>query len=47
MATMEQESRLHLYNEHLQKIETAVKETSSSGKVTIEWPVAVLFATRN
>ena len=46
IGTLEQESRLHLYEEHLQEIEKIVKETSETGKVTIEWTVAILLATR-
>ena len=46
ISTLVQEGSLGEFEEHFKDIETAVNETSPNGKVTVEWPVAVLFATR-
>ena len=46
IGTLEQESRLRLYDEYLEEIERLVDETSPGGTVTVEWTVSLLLATR-
>lgn len=46
IGTVEQKSRLHLYEGHLREVERLLKETSAIGIVEIEWTVSLLLATQ-
>lgn len=46
LGTIEQKSRLGVYEDRLEQIERVIREQTGDGKVTIEWTVGVLFATR-
>ena len=46
LGTMEQKSRLHLYETHLKEVERVIRATSAIGVVEIEWTVSLLLATR-
>lgn len=46
IGTLEEEVRLPLYEPYLQEIEKLMSELLPDGKVTIEWPVSILLATR-
>lgn len=46
ISSVEQEGKLHLFEDHFRSVEDAIRDTCSDSTVTIEWTVAVLLATK-
>lgn len=46
LLSMQQKENMHLYEEGLREVERRIEETTKDGKVTVEWSVAVLLATK-